>query len=164
MITKHREILYLLLSIYILIQATLFPEKPAEFLIYIFQPKLDGRSVFFSPYDHARYLNIIVYIGLALSGAFFFNAAKLSFKYFLKRKERIIKFIDIATSLATITLVFLCTVKVYHLFQGENVGLFSPSGETAATLAVLLVCVVFNFFRKRKNNLRNNLHNQNNIK
>lgn len=90
MIKKYRGILYLFLSIYILIQATLFPEKPEEFLIYFFQPKLDWRSVVISPYDHVRYLNIIVYCGLAISGAFFFNSAKIFLKYSLQQPGRIL--------------------------------------------------------------------------
>lgn len=154
MIKKHRGILYLLLSISILIQATLFPEKPAELLIYLFQPKLDGKPVIFSPYDHVRYLNIIVHCGLALSGIFLFNAAKLFLKHFVKQNEWIIKLIDITTALATITLVFLCTVKVYHLLKRESVGLFYLSGETATTLASLLICVAIYSYRKSKNNSR----------
>jgi hypothetical protein len=161
---KHRGFLYLFLSIYILIQATLFPGKPAELLIYFFQPKLDGRPVIFSPYDHVRYLNIIVYCGLALSGIFLFNAAKHFSKYFIKQNEWIIKLIDITTAIATIALVFLCTVKVYHLIKRESVGLFSLSGETATTLASFLICVTIYSYRKSKNNFRKNYHNQNNTK
>jgi hypothetical protein len=161
MTKNHRGFLYLFLSIYILIQATLFPEKPAELLIYFFQPKLDGKPVIFSPYDHVRYFNIIVYCGLAISGTFLFHAAKLFSKYFTKQNERISELIDIITAIATIALVFPCTVKVYHLFKGENVGLFSLSGEAVATLSVLIVCVAVNSVRKSKNNSRKNHQSQN---
>lgn len=164
MIKKHRGFLYLFLSIYILIQATLFPEKPAELLIYFFQPKLDGEPVIFSPYDHVRYFNIIVHCGLALSGIFLFNAVKLFLKYLVKQNEWIIKLIDIATAMATIALVFLCTVKVYHLFKRESVGLFSLSGEAATTLVSLLIIVAIYSYRKSKNNYRKNYHNHNNTK
>lgn len=164
MIKKHRGFLYLFLFIYILIQATLFPEKPAELLIYFLQPKLDGEPVIFSPYDHVRYFNIIVYCGFALSGIFLFNAAKLFLKYFIKQNGWIIKLIDIATAIVTIALGFLCTVKVYHLFKRESVGLFSLSGETATTLVSLLIFVAIYAYRKSKNNYRKNYHNQNNTK
>jgi hypothetical protein len=153
MTKKYRGYLYLLLSIYILIQTTIFPQKPAELLIYFFRPELNGKSVIFSPHDHVIYLNIIVYFGLALSGSLFFKAANTISQSFLKKNEGVIKYIDLATALTTTILIFLCTVKVYHLFQRENIGLFSISGETAATLVALLICVVFNFLRKREKDL-----------
>lgn len=152
MIKRHRGFLYLFLSIYILIQATLFPEKLAELLIYFFQPKLDGKPVIFSPYDHVRYFNIVVHCGLALTGIFLFNAAKLFLKYFVKQNEWINKLIDITTSIVTIALVFLCTLKVYHLFKRDSVGLFSLSEETATTLVSLLICAAIYYYRKSKNN------------
>jgi hypothetical protein len=164
MIKKHRGFLYLFLSICILIQATLFPEKPAELLIYLFQPKLDGMPVIFSLYDHVRYLNIIVYCGLALSGTFLFHAAKLFSKYLVTQNERIIILIDIITAIATIALVFLCTVKVYHLVKRESIGLLSLSGQTATSLAALLICVAINTYRKSKSNFRKKYHNQKNKK
>ncbi len=149
--TNYRCYLYLLLSVYIFVQTSFFPQILSDSLIYFFGPKLNEKSVIFSPYDHIRYNNIVVYCGLALSGTLLLKAAKLVLHNLFKDREKIKRYTDIAISLTTIPLVFLCTVAVYHLYRGEEANLFSVSREGIATLATILVCVVFDFYRKETN-------------
>ena len=143
---------YFFLSIYIFIQASFFPQQPARFLIYSYAPKIDNTSIIFLPYDHVRYLNIVVYCGLAISGTFFLKSLNIFFQRILKKSEMINRIIETAITLLIFTLVFLCTVKVYHLSKGNEAGLFEISDESLVTLIVLLICVSLNFFRKAKKN------------
>lgn len=142
---------YFFLSIYIFIQTSFFPQQPARFLIYFFAPKIDNTSIIFSPYDHVRYLNIVVYCGLAVSGTFFLKSLNIFLQRIIKKSELINRLINLAITLSTLTLVFLCTVKVYHLSKGNETGFFEISAESLITLVVLLICAVFYFYKSKKN-------------
>lgn len=141
---------YFLLSIVIFIQATIFPQKPANFLIHLIAPKFEGKSILTSPYDYVRYLNMVVYGGLAIAGTLFLQAIGIVLRYKIKNKGLIYKYVDISLTLAKIALVFICTVTIYHLYKGEEANLFTVSNESLATLAVLLICVFLSLFRRKK--------------
>jgi hypothetical protein len=142
--------LYFLLSIIIFIQATIFPQKPANLLIHLIAPKFEGKSIITSPYDHVRYLNMVVYGGLAIAGTLFLQAIGIVLRYKVNNKGLIYKYIDISLTLAKLALVFICTVTIYHLYKGEEANLFTVSNESFATLAVLLICVFLSLFRRKK--------------
>jgi hypothetical protein len=142
--------LYFLLSIIIFIQATIFPQKPANFLIHLIAPKFEGKSIITSPYDYVRYLNMVVYGGLAIAGTLFIQAIGIVLRYKVKKKGLIYKYVDISLTLAKLALVFICTVTIYHLYKGEEANLFTVSNGILATLAVLLICVFLSLFRRKK--------------
>lgn len=141
---------YFLLSIIIFIQATIFPQKPANFLIHLITPKFEGKSIITSPYDYVWYLNMVVYGGLAIAGTLFLQAIGIVLRYKVKNKGLIYKYVDISLTLSKIVLVFICTVTIYHLYKGEEANLFTVSNESLATLAVLLICVFLSLFRRKK--------------
>ena len=141
---------YFLLSLIIFVQATIFPQKPANFLIHLIAPKFEGKSIITSPYDYIRYLNMVVYGGLAIAGTLFLQAIGIVLRYKVKKKGLIYKYVDISLTLAKLALVFICTVTIYHLYKGEEANLFTVSNESLAALAVLLICVFLSFFRRKK--------------
>jgi len=146
--TKRKYLLYFILSVYIFIQTAFFPKPLADILIRIFEPKINGELISFSPYDYVRYFNIVVYCGLPLSCMLFLKAAKIILQRFFERRKEINKYINIVIRLANFTLAYLCGVKVYHLSQGENQGLFAISSETFITLIGLLICFTSDFIIK----------------
>ena len=141
---------YFLLSFIIFIQATIFPQKPANFLIHLIAPKFEGKSIITSPYDYVRYLNMIVYGGSAIAGTLFLQSIGIVLRYKVKNKGLIYKYVDILLTLAKLALVFICTVTIYHLYKGEKANLYTVSNESLATLAVLLICVFLSYFFRRK--------------
>ena len=141
---------YLMLSFYIFVQATFFPQKPANFLIYFFNPKLESGVSVFSISDHLRYLTIVVYTGLAISSAFFCLALDRILFHWIDR-ARIFNLIHLIINQLNLILGFLCGVKVYHLIQGDNPGFFSISDKTLITLFILIICTSIFSLRKKRN-------------
>ena len=148
-LNQYLPYFYLMLSFYIFVQATFFPQKPANFLINIFNPKLDSGVSVFSINDHLRYLTIVVYTGLAISGAFFCLALDKILSHWIDR-TRIFNFIHLIITQSNLILGFLCGVKVYHLIRGDNPSFFSISNQTLITLVVLIICTSIYSFRKQR--------------
>ena len=140
-IGQYLPYLYLMISILLLFLTTFFPQKPANMLIHFLNPKFESGSAVFFVHEYPRYLNIIVYTGLALSGALFFIGLD---RLVLPRAKSSISFafIHVIITLTNSALGFLCGVKVYHLFRGDNPGFFSLSGQTFITLITFLVCII----------------------
>lgn len=149
-LNQYLPYFYLMLSIYIFVQATFFPQKPANILINLFSPKLDSGISVFSISDHIRYLTIVVYSGLAISGAFFFLALDKILLHWVHRTWAY-NVIHLIITQSNLILGFLCGVKVYHLIRGDNPGFFSISNQTLITLVVLMICISIYSLKKKRN-------------
>lgn len=144
----YKVYLYLLVSIYIFIQTSFFPQKLAHLLMTVFASTADGKTIITSPHTMVQYYNIVVCGGLAIAGTLFLVALRLVVRRFAKGRGIVVDTIELVFRLLAVVLIFLCTVTIYHLFRGEQAGLFSLSNETLVTLMVLLVCLVWDFFRR----------------
>ena len=114
----------------------------------VFASTVDGKKIITSPHTMVQYYNIVVYGGLAIAGTLFLVALRLVVRRFGKGRRIVVDTIELVFRLLVVVLVFLCTVTIYHLFRGEQAGFFSLSNETLVTLMVLLVCLVWDFFRR----------------
>lgn len=149
-LNQYLPYFYLMLSIYIFVQATFFPQKPANILINFLNPQLDSGVSVFLVHDYVRYLTIVVYTGLAISGAFFFLAIdKILFQRVESKKTYNV--IHLIITQLNFILGFLCGVKVYHLFHGDNPSFLSISNQTLITLVVLIICIFIYSVRKKRN-------------
>lgn len=145
---KYKIFIYLILSLYLLIQTTFFPQKLAHLLMAMFEPTVDGRTMITSPYDIVRYYNLVVYGGLTVAGSFFLEALELVLHRFAKDRGLAANIIGLWLKLLNVVFVYLCLVRVFHLFRGEKTAFFSLSLESTVTLLVLLACMTIDYFRR----------------
>lgn len=144
----YRIYVYLLISIYIFIQTSFFPQKLAHPLMGLFEHTPDGRTIISSPQDIVMYYNMVVYGGLAISGSLFLEACRLILRRIAKSNEIVGGAIDLVFRLLVVATVFLCTSAIYHLCRGEKAGLLSLSYEAMVTLLVLILCLIGNYIHR----------------
>jgi hypothetical protein len=73
---NYKRMLYMILSIYALVQCTTFMGETALALFSLAAPKVDGKPILFSPYNMISYCNIVLYGGLIISGILFILAVE----------------------------------------------------------------------------------------
>jgi len=148
---KYLRYIYIPLSIYVLVQTSFFPEKIAQILMYVFEPRLNGRAALSSPGEIARYYNIVVYSGLGISCLLFLTGIKLFLNGIFKNRQKILRFAHLSIHLLIFASVFLCGIKVFRLIRGNNMGLFHLPLETATVMVTLMVLIACDFLRRRNN-------------
>ena len=143
--------IYFLLSIYVFVQASFFPQKIAQFLIRMFQPRIGHQAILFSPDDHVRYYNIVLYAGLGIFSVLLSKGFKGLLRIKANHEGIVYRVIATLLTVGSCAMVYLCTVMIYRLFHGEETGLFSLSSTALIPLAVLLIFVAhYSYVTNRK--------------
>ncbi len=112
---KYTRILFLILSVYVFVQCTLFMGKVADLLFCLTAPKIEGGPVFYSPYGMIPYFNIVLYGGLIISGVFFFLSAEPFFAHRFKNKRIISMPLTIVITPFYFILLYLSSAGVHNL-------------------------------------------------
>ncbi len=108
--SSYKRFLFLVVSIYVFIQCTIFMTDTANVLFSLAAPKINGEPMLFSPYNMISYCNIVLHGGIIISSILFIISIEPIIRYRLKKR-----FISIPLAIISTPFYF---ILLYIVFQG----------------------------------------------
>ena len=147
---KAQIIFYIVLSAYIFIQTSFFPEPIANFLIKTFEPKLNQTTIISSPMIFVRYQNFVIHSGLLIAFLCVLQVIRISFRQFISDPSLKARSTYFTLKMVGFTFTYLIALSVINIVKGDIRGVFELSSDSFLVLTVFLLFPFYGFLKELK--------------